>query len=153
MKSLVFQLDDKNKRILNILQENSRTPYMQIGKELGISEATVRYRIKKLTDSGIIKKFTILLDPKKIGYPTTGILMVKIAHGHFEKASKQISNLTETRHVLQSTGEYNIVAVVKARDLENLSDLRERVEQIQGVREVSLSAATHLIKIDPSFIL
>ena len=77
---------------------------MQIGKELGISEATVRYRIKKLTDSGIIKKFTILLDPKKIGYPTTGILMVKIAHGHFEKASKQISNLTETRHVLQSTG-------------------------------------------------
>ncbi|PVX26520.1 MAG: transcriptional regulator [Candidatus Bathyarchaeum sp.] len=148
-----FQLDNKDKKILNMLQKNSRTSYTNIAKVLGISEATVRYRIKKLTNNGIIKKFTVLLDPQKIGYPTTGILMVKIDSAHFEQAAKQISNLAEIRHVLQSTGEYNIVAVVKAQNLEHLSDLRKRVEQIQGVRELSLSASTHIIKIDPSFVL
>jgi len=150
---LVFQLDDKDKGILNMLQENSRTSYMRIARELGISEATVRYRVKNLIDNGVINKFTVLLNPKKVGYFTTGILMVKIASEHFEKTSEQISDLTEAYHIFQNTGEYNVVAVVHAHDLEHLSDLRKRVELMQGVREVSLSAATRLIKIKTSFDL
>ncbi|MFA5363829.1 MAG: Lrp/AsnC family transcriptional regulator [Candidatus Bathyarchaeia archaeon] len=146
-------MDDKDKKILNILQENSRTSYLKIGNMLGISEATVRYRVKNMLEKGLIHRFTVLLDPKKIGYPITGILMVKIDSAHFEDVANQISNLEESRHVLQNTGEYNIVAVVKARDLEHLNDLRKRVEKIEGVMEVSLSAATRLIKIDPSFDL
>jgi Lrp/AsnC family transcriptional regulator for asnA, asnC and gidA len=120
---------------------------------LGISEATVRYRVKNLVDGGVIRRFTVLIDPKKVGYPITGILMVKIASDYFEEASEQISKLDETRHVLQNTGEYDIVAVVKARDLGHLGDLRKRVELIPGVKDLSLSAATKLIKIDPSFEL
>jgi DNA-binding Lrp family transcriptional regulator len=136
-----------------LLQENSRTSYMHIAEELGVNEATVRYRVKNLIENGVISRFTVLLNPRKIGYPITGILLVKIASDHFDEASKQISDLDETSHVLQNTGEYNIVAVVKARSLEHLGDLRKRVEAIEGVRELSLSAATRLIKIDPSFIL
>ena len=60
MVLLEFKLDGKNKRILNLLQENSRLSYVRIANELGISEATVRYRVKKLMDVGIISKFTIL---------------------------------------------------------------------------------------------
>jgi len=150
---LVIQLDDKDKKILNLLQENSRTSYLHIANELGISEATVRYRVKNLIDDGVINKFTVLLDSKKIGYPTTGILMVKIAPDYFEKTSEQISDLTETYHVFQNTGEYNLVAVVHAHNLEHLSDLRKRVEMMPGVRDVSLSAATRLIKIKTSFDL
>jgi DNA-binding Lrp family transcriptional regulator len=150
---LVIQLDDKDKKILNLLQENSRTSYLHIANELGVSEATVRYRVKNLIDNGVINKFTVLLDSKKIGYPTTGILMVKIAPDHFEKTSKQISDLIETYHVFQNTSEYNLVAVVHAHNLEHLNDLRKRVEMMLGVRDVSLSAATRLIKIKTSFDL
>ena len=150
---MVSQLDDKDRKILNLLQEDSRTSYVHIANELGISEATVRYRVKKLIDNGVINTFTTLLDPKKIGYSTTGILMVKIAPSNFEETSKQISDLTETYHIFQNTGEYNIVAVVHAHDLEHLSDLRKRVEFMQGVREVSLSATTKLIKIKTTFDL
>jgi len=146
-------LDDKDRKILNILQENSRTSYLHIANELGFSEATVRYRVKNLIDNGVINKFTVLLDSKKIGYPTTGILMVKIAPDHFEKTSEQISDLIETYHVFQNTGEYNLVAVVHAHNLEHLNDLRKRVEMMLGVRDVSLSAATRLIKIKTSFDL
>jgi Lrp/AsnC family leucine-responsive transcriptional regulator len=150
---LVIQLDDKDRKILNLLQENSRTSYLHIANELGVSEATVRYRVKNLIDNGVINKFTVLLDSKKIGYPTTGILMVKIAPDNFEKTSEQISDLIETYHVFQNTGEYNLVAVVHAHNLEHLNDLRKRVEMMLGVRDVSLSAATRLIKIKTSFDL
>ena len=153
MVFLNIQLDNKDRRILNLLQENSRTSYTHIAEELSVSEATVRYRVKNLIENGVISRFTVLLNPRKIGYPITGILLVKIAPTNFDEASKQISDLDETRHVLENTGEYNIVAVVKARDLEHLGDLRKRVEKIEGIRELSLSAATRLIKIDPSFVL
>ena len=75
---MTFKLDDKDKQILNLLQKNSRRSFTEIAKYLDVSEATVRYRVKKLIDAGVINKFTVLLDPRKIGYPTTGILMVKI---------------------------------------------------------------------------
>jgi len=150
---MVIQLDSKDRKILNMLQGNSRASYTYIANEMGINEATVRYRIKNLVDNGVINKFTVLLDPKKIGFSTTGILMVKITADHFEKASEQISDLNETYHVFQNTGEYDIIAVVHAHDLEHLSDLRKRVEMIPGVREVSLSATTRLIKIKTSFDL
>ena len=150
---MVIQLDSKDRKILNILQGNSRASYTYIASELGVSEATVRYRVKNLIDNGVINKFTVLLDPKKIGFSTSGILMVKVTPDHFEKASEHISDLTETYHVFQSTGEYDIIAVVHAHDLEHLSDLRKRVEMIPGVREVSLSATTRLIKLKTSFDL
>ena len=126
---------------------------MRIARDLGISEATVRYRVKNLIDNGVINKFTVLLNPKKVGYFTTGILMVKIASDHFQKTSEQISDLTEAYHIFQNTGEYNIVAVVHAHNLEHLNDIRKRVEMMHGVKEVSLSAATRLIKIKTSFDL
>ena len=153
MVFVVIQLDSKDRKILNILQENSRASYSYIANELGISEATVRYRVKNLIDNDVINEFTVLLNPKKIGLSTSGILMVKLSAAHFEKAAEQISGLTETYHVFQSTGEYDIIAVVHAHDLEHLSDLRKRVEMIHGVREVSLSATTRLIKLKTSFDL
>ncbi len=148
-----IRLDEKDRKLLNILQENGRAPYSIIADELGVSEATVRYRVKKMIDAGVIKKFTVLLDPKKIGYLNTGILMVKTVPELFEQASKEISDLNESHHVFQNTGEYNVVAVVQAHDLEHLSDLRKRVEMIEGVREVLLSATTRRIKIKTTFDL
>jgi Lrp/AsnC family transcriptional regulator for asnA, asnC and gidA len=146
-------LDDKDKKLLNILQENGRASYSQIANELDLSEATVRYRVKKLLDAEVIKKFTVLLDPKKIGYLNTGILMVKLIPDFFAQASKEINDLPEAHHVFQNTGEYNIIAVVQAHDLAHLSDLKKRVEMVEGVREVSLSATTRLIKIKTTFDL
>ncbi|MCW4022835.1 MAG: Lrp/AsnC family transcriptional regulator [archaeon] len=146
-------MDDKDKQILNMLQENARLSYTEIANELDISEATVRYRVKKLVDSEVISKFTVLLDPRKIGYPATGILMVKIDPEQFEEATAKISKLFETRHVLQTTGDYDILTVVKAHSLEHLNEVRKKIELISGVKELSLSASMRLIKIDPAFYL
>jgi Lrp/AsnC family transcriptional regulator for asnA, asnC and gidA len=146
-------LDNKDKKLLNSLQENGRAAYSQLAGDLGLSEATVRYRVKKLIDAGIIKKFTVLLDSKKIGYSNTGILMVKLIPDFFEQASKEISDLAEAHHVFQNTGEHDVVAVVQARDLTHLSDIKKRVELIEGVRAVSLSATTRMIKIKNTFDL
>ena len=146
-------MDAADLKILNMLQENARVPFSRIAAELGVNEATVRYRVKQLTDKGVITKFTVLLDPVKIGFSTTGIMMVKTDPVLFEEAAKQISELPETYHAFQNTGEFDIVAVVHTHDLRHLSGLRKTVEMIPGVKDVIVSATTRLIKIRTNFDL
>jgi Lrp/AsnC family transcriptional regulator for asnA, asnC and gidA len=147
------QLDSTDRKILNMLQKDARVAFSQIASEVGVSEATVRYRVKNLEKEKVIKSYTTLLDPVKAGFSTTGIMMVKLDAALFEAAAKQISELPETYHVFQNTGDFDIVSVVHTRDLAHLSDLRKRVQMIAGVREVTVSAATRLIKIKTSFDL
>ena len=94
-----------------------------------------------------------MLDPAKVGFSTTGIMMVKIDPTLFEQAAKQIGDLAEAYHVFQNTGEFDIVSVVHTRNLEHLSELRKKVQMIPGVRDVTVSAATRVIKIKTSFDL
>ncbi|MBT0158403.1 Lrp/AsnC family transcriptional regulator [Candidatus Bathyarchaeota archaeon A05DMB-2] len=136
-----------------MLQQNGRVAFSRIAEEIGVNEATVRYRVKQLTDRGIITKFTALLDPAKIGYSTTGIMMVKTDPALFEDAAEKISELSETYHAFQNTREFDIVAVVHTQDLKQLSDLRKKVKLIPGVKEVVVSATTRLIKIKTAFEL
>ena len=147
------ELDCIDRTILNMLQQNARVPFSTIAACLGISEATVRYRVKQLEKTKIIKNYTTLLSPPKVGFSTTGIMMVKLDNEKFDDAAKQISDLPEAYHVFQNTGEYDIVSVVHTRDLAHLGELRKRVQGIEGVREVTVSAATRIIKIKTSFDL
>ena len=121
--------------------------FSKIATKAGVNEATVRYRVKHLMGRGVITKFTALLDPVKIGFSTAGIMMVKTCPLMLEEVAKRISELSETYHVFQNTGEFDVVAVVHTRDLRHLSELRKKVMMIPGVRGVSVSATTCLIKI------
>ena len=135
------------------LQKNSRTSFSSIARELGVSEGIVRFRVKKMIDSGVITKFTALLDSRKIGLSIIAIIMVKIDPVFFKEASMKISDLDETYHIFESTGDYDIVTVVHTRDMKHLSDLKKRIERISGIRGVMVSACTRLIKIKTIFNL
>ena len=147
------KLDDVDRKILNMLQKDARIPFSRIAVEAGVSEATVRYRVKNLEKNNVIRTYTTLLNPANVGFSTTGIMMVKLDPVLFEDAAKQISELAEAYHVFQNTGEFDIVSVVHTRDLAHLGELRKKVQLIRGVREVIVSAATRIIKIKTSFDL
>jgi Lrp/AsnC family transcriptional regulator for asnA, asnC and gidA len=145
------QLDAVDRKILNMLQRDARVPFSKIAVEAGVSEATIRYRVKHLEDRGVIKNYTALLNPSKVGFFTTGIMMVKLDPTQFEQAIQAIGDLPEAYHIFQNTGEFDIVSVVHTVDLAHLSELRKRVQLISGVKEVTVSAATRIIKIKTAF--
>jgi Lrp/AsnC family transcriptional regulator for asnA, asnC and gidA len=149
----VETLDTVDRKILNMLQSDARVSFALIGAEAGVSEATVRYRVKQLEKAGIIKNYTALLDSGKVGWPTTGIMMVKLVPELFEPAAKAISELPETYHIFQTTGEFDLLSVVHTRDLAHLIELRKTVKLIDGVQDVSVVAATRMLKIKTSFDL
>ncbi|MFQ5822415.1 MAG: Lrp/AsnC family transcriptional regulator [Candidatus Heimdallarchaeota archaeon] len=147
------ELDEIDRKILNMLQSDARTPFASVARELKVSEATVRFRVKKLIKKGVITRFIALLDPRKIGLSVTAIIMAKVDPTLLEEAFEHLASFNETHHVFQGTGEYDIVAVVHARDMVHLSELRKRVKMIPGIKDALVSATTRLMKIESTFKL
>jgi DNA-binding Lrp family transcriptional regulator len=70
-----------------------------------------------------------------------------------EEASETLATFEESHHLFRTTGSYDLVSVVHARDIVHLNDLIERIKKISGVREASVEVATHLVKTQPKYKL
>ncbi|MGD2200055.1 MAG: Lrp/AsnC family transcriptional regulator [Candidatus Bathyarchaeota archaeon] len=149
----MVELDTVDIRILEILQNSARTPYSAIARELDIPESTVRYRVDRLRDKGVITSFMALLDPRKIGLNIIAIALIKVEANQLAEASEVLATFDESHHLFRSTGSFDLVSVVHARDIGHLDDLIERIKRIPGVREASVEVATYLVKVEPRYKL
>jgi Lrp/AsnC family transcriptional regulator for asnA, asnC and gidA len=139
--------------ILEMLQEDGRASFSSIARELGIAESTVRYRVEKLKDSGVITGFQAHLNPRKVGLGITAIALIKVNAAEIVEASETLATFEESHHLFRTTGSYDLVSVVHARDIVHLNDLIERIKMIKGVKEASVEVATHLVKTEPKYKL
>ena len=145
-----IELDDIDKRILELLQLDARASFAELSRELNVAEATVRFRVKRLMDNGVITRFAALLDPAKVGFGVSGAILLKIDPAHLEEACKQMVRFDETLYLFQSTGEYDVVSVILARDMVHLNDLVKRTKMILGVKDARVSVTTRFLKFDPA---
>ena len=146
-------LSDIDIGILEILQADGRASFSSIARKVGIAESTVRYRVEKLKESGVITGFQAHLNPRKIGLGITAIALIKVTAAEIVEASETLATFEESHHLFRTTGSYDLVSVVHARDIVHLNDLIERIKMIKGVREASVEVATHLVKTEPKYKL
>ncbi|MBC7128586.1 MAG: Lrp/AsnC family transcriptional regulator [Thermoplasmatales archaeon] len=129
-------LDEKDKKIIEILEKNARTPYTKIAKELGLSEGAIRKRVDNLEKNGIIKKYVAVVDPKKIGYNSIALLGVDVEPTKLLEVANEISKIDEAKNVSISTGDHMIMAEIWARDGRRLSELLTRIGKIDGIKRL-----------------
>ena len=117
-------IDNLDKRILEIMKKDSRCPYVEIADKLGVSEGTVRSRVHRMTEEGIIRGFTIKTSSKNV----KALVEVKI----------DVNTDTE---VFEVTGDQDIIAIVDVESSQSLNEIIERVRRYDNV----LSTRTRLI--------
>jgi len=129
------QFDYIDQQILERLQQDARKAYSQIAEELNISNSLVHQRIKKLTDTGVIKNASFVLDEKKLGYQTKSYTGLRLREARFAKSvMKELSKIEEITECNYVSGNYAIFIVIFARDNEHLQKiLYENVHLINGV--------------------
>jgi len=147
------KLDETDIQILEILQENCKLNFTQIGNKLGIPESTIRYRIERLEKRRIINGYVALINPRKVGLTITAIMMIKINPQMIKEISPKLASFKELRHLFRSTGQYDMISVVNARDIGHLNDVMGEIKQIEGIHELIVEVATELVKVDPKFSL
>ena len=129
-----FKLDDIDRQILDMLIENTRTPFTDIAKKLLISAGTVHVRVKKMEEAGIIVGSSLTLDYAKLGYSFiayVGIYINKTSQTTFVlERINQIPYVT-VAHV--TTGKFNIFCKVRAKNTEHAKNIIFMLDDIEGV--------------------
>nr|MDO8097576.1 Lrp/AsnC family transcriptional regulator [Candidatus Njordarchaeota archaeon] len=121
-------VDETDRIIISFLQRDSRTPAAEIAKRLGLSETTVRNRIRKLADSSVIKRFTVNLDLAKLGKGITALVMINTTRGQ-QAISQELNTISEAVEVYSVTGEFDYVLKVIC---ENPTELEKIIEKIRN---------------------
>ena len=120
------ELDELDLKILRVLQLNSRISFSDLSRRLGVPEATVRCRVRELVDRGVIRCFYTLLDPRKVGPPSSVIILADVDPEWLDQVFDKLREVPEATHVSKLTGKYNIVAIFHARDMKHVSQIDER---------------------------
>ena len=131
-------IDNLDKRILEIMKKDSRCPYVEIAEKLGVSEGTVRSRVHKMTEDGIIRGFTIKTSSKNV----KALVEVRIdVNTDTEEIARKLSEYDGGTEVFEVTGDQDIIAIVDVESSQSLNEIIERVRRYDNV----LSTRTRLI--------
>ncbi len=134
-------LDDKDHRILDLVQRDGKLPQAEIARRVGLSAAAVNERIRKLEQSGVIRGWTARVDPPSVGAGITAFIEVFIEQHRFEGAFiaklKALDEVQECHHV---TGEFSLLLKVRVRDVPALERLLlHELNPMEGVRQTRTS--------------
>src|SRR5213079_2210477 len=102
------QLDDVSMAIIEQLQQDGRRSYAAIGKVVGLSEAAVRQRVQRLTDSGVMQVVAVT-DPMELGFARQAMVGVRVT-GAIEPVADAIAALDEVDYVVVTAGSYDVLA-------------------------------------------
>ncbi|MDZ7850209.1 MAG: Lrp/AsnC family transcriptional regulator [Halodesulfurarchaeum sp.] len=131
-------MDDLDRDILALLREDSRTPYTEIADALDVSEGTVRNRVDRLVEDGIIERFTVATRTGNVK------AMIEVGVGvdvDTHEVADRMAEWHEVDFVWQVSGEEDVVLVVDAMDTERVNELITRTREQEEVR----STKTRLI--------
>jgi len=135
---LTVELDEIDRKIIDILRRDSRTPFTNIGKDLGISDATVHIRIKKLLEEGVIKKFTIDINKTFLGKEMCGFALLNIKPGKIEKVVKELVNNENISAVYEIHGPSDLLIKIDVKDLDELRKIMLRIHKISSITGTEL---------------
>jgi len=116
--------------------EDSRTTNVKIAKKIKRSESTVRQRLTKLIAKGVLRKFTVIVDPNAFGVNTIAFVGVNTNSSKLLKVIKNLNKINEIVSISTTTGDYMILCEIWTKDGAHLSDVIDKMEEIDGVIEV-----------------
>jgi DNA-binding Lrp family transcriptional regulator len=124
-------MDDLDRQILSILRRDSRTPYTEIAGRVGTSEGTVRNRVERLVEEGIIERFTVATRTGNVKAMVEVSVAVDV---DTTEVSDRMAEWDEVDFVWQVSGEEDIVMVVDAADTNAINELITQARELDQVR-------------------
>jgi len=129
-------MDNLDIKIISLLQDDGTATNAGIAREIGVSEETVRRRLKRLMQDEYIK-VVALPDPKKMGYESEVLIGVQVDANRIDEVAEKIAEMDEVNWVSVTTGSFDVFAWATLKSSEELSTfLRTKVGMISGVRKM-----------------
>ncbi len=141
-------IDKLDMEILQLLEKDASLPYTEIARRLKLNESTVRKRVAALKQKGVIRKFTVVIEPSKIGFNTVAIIGVDVDPPKLLEVAQKLCEIPETRYVATSTGDHMIMTEIWTRDGKELSKIiSEKIGTIEGVKKICPAIILEKLKV------
>jgi len=146
-KGKEVEIDEIDRKIINILVKNGRASFSDIGRELGIGISTAFKRINDLLENGIIKRATILLDNEKVGLNATAFIGIVCDKKNKESILMELRRIEEIVEIHETLEHYDFIIKIRNSDIKNLKEkVINRLLSIDGVLETNVSLVLKTVK-------
>jgi Lrp/AsnC family transcriptional regulator for asnA, asnC and gidA len=125
------QTDDLDRRIIEALQENGRTPFLKLAEALGVSEATIRSRYHRLCAADMLQVVGVT-NPLRLGFDASALVGIKVA-GSPIAVAQAIAAWEEASYVVVTAGQFDVVVELICTDRLHLMDVVSRIRELDEV--------------------
>lgn len=134
-------LDEIDQKIIRVLEKDARTSLRKISELVDVSLGTVSNRVKKMEKNGVIKGYSVILNPDEIGWELNVVIGLRIQKGRLIEIQEKIAKDSRVHGVYDVTGDFDSMVIARAKNRKDLDDLSKNVLSIDGVER----SITHLV--------
>jgi DNA-binding Lrp family transcriptional regulator len=145
--------DELEKKIVRALNQNSRKSFREIAKEVGISAPVVIDKVKKLEESGAIKGYIPILDPKYFGYDVTAIITIRISHGKLIEMQEKIAEDPRVFAIYDVTGQWDSMVGARFKNTEDLNKFTKNLLTQKYIERTITHIVLNVVKDERRLIL
>lgn len=142
------QLDALDNKILQMLANNARKPFLEIARECNVSGAAIHQRIQKLSSLGIIKGYEMLIEPSAVGYDTCAYIGFFLKDpSQFNYVVEELKKIPEVIECHFTTGQYDMFIKLYARNNDHLLHIiHNKLQHLGLARTESLISFKEVFK-------
>jgi Lrp/AsnC family transcriptional regulator for asnA, asnC and gidA len=129
------RIDRLDKKILQLISQDARIPFLEVARECNVSGAAIHQRIQKLKNTGIIKGSEFIIDNYRVGYQTCAYIGITLSDTKtFADVAKELRKIPEIVECHYCTGKYSLFVKIYARDNKHLLQvIVDRMTSIKGI--------------------
>jgi Lrp/AsnC family transcriptional regulator, regulator for asnA, asnC and gidA len=142
------EIDKVDIQILNILQEDCHLSFRKLADKMHITSIMAAARIKNLEDKGILKGYTAIVDPIKLGYDLTAVIFVQTEGGYLKDLENELAQMANVIAIYEITGDFDVVAVVKLKDRDSLNSLLKNLLVTPHIKKTMTDITLNVVKED-----
>jgi len=146
-------VDELEKKIARVLNQNSRRSFREIAKEVGMSAPVVIDKVKKLEGSGAIKGYIPILDPKYFGYDMTAIITIRISHGKLIETQEKIAEDPHVFAIYDVTGQWDSMVGARFKNTEDLNKFTKNLLSQKYVERTITHIVLNVVKDERRLII
>jgi len=144
-----FRLDDTDRKILRAIMADSRLSLRNLAAATHISVGTIRERLAKMQSHSVIRNYTVMLDPSKLGYKITGIIQVFLSSKDgLARIEGKVSKVPSVAAVYSVTGGADVIIIARFRDSDELNGFVKEVLAMKGILRTSTLVVLDAFKED-----
>lgn len=142
----MVDLDKTERQMILLLQRDGRMSFVDMAKEIGVTEGTIRRKFSRLVEEDIIH-IAAIADPFKVGFETPAFIGINVETARIEDVVQKISQLPRVRYVAAATGEYDIIVEGYFASNQELSQfIIEDLGKIEGIKDSTTSLLLKIYK-------